>query len=259
MSKCIFCETTDNLNTQLSIALDDGSKITVDICEQHAEDATVKTARAAYLTRRKRAEELMAELKALGYAVSDTPTKLIVATAPVPEQKTRTNQAASQVTDEDVSQMIPTEMIDSRTGMVSVGGNTTHGSVSSYNSHDVNLTGMSPEERASVVAARKGKAKLVMVEGRDGVPIAIPEKRVDGMGTTVIKISKKEDDGKLQDRFKKMADDSIRHDRCPDFATAGYKNAQHNCPICNGQCTIVNNKQRILCPKCNGVGSISTY
>ena len=39
MQTCVFCSTTSNLNTQMTITVDD-VKITVDICDEHAETAT---------------------------------------------------------------------------------------------------------------------------------------------------------------------------------------------------------------------------
>ncbi len=118
---------------------------------------------------------------------------------------------------------------------------------------------MEADQRDVLNRARKGKAKLTVMEGRDGQQLVIPEKRVDGMGTTRLKIVKKEDDTKLQSRFKRMAKDTIEHDKVPNFAREGYQNTQLECPFCHGNCTIVHLKREISCPKCNGAGVISTY
>ncbi len=92
-----------------------------------------------------------------------------------------------------------------------------------------------------------------------GMPLVIAEKRVDGMGTTRLRITKKEDDNKLQSRFKRMAKDTTERDRTPNFAREGYQNTQSTCMMCNGDMEIVHLGKRIQCPKCNGAGTISTY
>jgi ssDNA-binding Zn-finger/Zn-ribbon topoisomerase 1 len=259
MAQCVFCDTTTNLNTSLTITLDDGKKVAVQICDTHAEDATVKIARAAYLEKQNKAEGLIAQLKAMGYSIKEQGS-LIVPTLPaVPTPAPPTDQQVEPVTGDGLDgEVIATEILDSRRGMQSIGGSTNHGHVAVHASHDFNgLKDKLPIE------ARKGRAKMTVFEAREGMPIVIPEIRKDGTGTTRIKITKKEDDIRLQGRFKKMAKDTIERDRTPDFARQGYRNTQSDCPICRGACVIkqsVGGKmQDVDCPKCNGSGVISTY
>lgn len=269
MAQCVFCEATDNLNTQISINLDGGKKVVVDICDTHADDATPKSAKAAYLEKQGKAEALIAQLKAMGMDVSSLGQTGKIITATLTEKpKPKPVVQETEVWEDDLKgdDVIDTTVLDSKSrGMVSSGGAAAMGGssvpVSGHSSFDVTgaANGLPPDQRTALLQARKGKAKLVVMEGRDGQQLVIPEKRVDGMGTTRLKIVKKEDDVRLQSRFKKMAKDSIDRDRVPDFARSGYSNTQADCPMCHGHCTIVHNKREVSCPKCNGAGVISVY
>lgn len=275
MSQCVFCEATTNLNTQIGIKLDNGQKVTCDICDEHAEDATPKTVKVAYLEKQQKAEVLLEQLRKMGYNVanleqSKSGSGLVIPVMSKPAPQPVRAAAPDIIPEEDLSgdDVVDTTILDSKTskGMVSATGAASYGggsvSVAGHASFDaaaIAANQLPPDQRAVLLQARKGKAKLAVVEGREGQPLVIAEKRVDGFGTTRIKITKKEDDGKLQGRFKKMAKDSIDKDRAPNFAREGYQNTQTECPICHGRCVIVQNNREISCPKCNGAGVISTY
>lgn len=279
MAQCVFCEATSNLNTQMGVKLDNGKKVTCDICDEHAEDATPKTVKAAYLEKQGKAEALLAQLKALGYNVTNLEQSKSGLIVPVVAEKPKSIARADFATESTTSaedlegdDVVDTQVIDAKKGrgMVSAAGAANFGgnqvSVAGHASLDatsIAAGNLPADQRAVLLQAKKGKAKLAVVEGREGQPLVIEEKRVDGMGTTRIKITKKEDDGKLQGRFKKMAKDSIDNDRVPNFARAGYQNTQTDCPICHGTCVIIQNvrgtNQEVSCPKCNGSGVISVY
>lgn len=266
MTQCVFCEATTNLNTQMTVALEDGTKVTAHICDIHAEDATPKTVRLAYIDKQKKAEALIAQLKALGYAVTgleQSKSGLVVPTMEKPKPAARAappTEAPATGDNLEGDDVVSTELLDGKSskGMVSssqvgnMGGQQIQ--VAGHASHDLSSVarGLPPE-------ARKGKAKLTVTEGREGQTLVIPEKRVDGMGTTRIKITKKENDGTLQARFKKMAKDTVDNDKCPNFARSGYQNTQSVCPICRGDCVIKQAGKEVSCPKCNGSGVVSVY
>lgn len=262
MPQCVFCDATDNLNTQMNVTIDDGTKVTVFICDTHAEDATVKTAKNAYTIKQDKIKVLIEQAKALGFNLTGMEQQggVLVPTLAKPPRPAAPAAEASPAQPEALEgdQVISTEILDSRRGMQSVGGQLDGvGHVTSHSSHDLSgLQSKLPED------ARKGKAKMAIVEARVGMPIAIPETRIDGLGTTRIRVTKKENDGTLQSRFKKMAKDSIELDRTPDFARSGYQNTQAECPICRGTCVIKQNVggvvKEVSCPKCGGLGSIST-
>ncbi len=276
MAQCVFCDSTSNLNTQIGIKLDDGKKATCDICDVHAEDATPKTVKAAYLEKETKAKSLLDQLKAMGYDVANLEHSKSGLVVPVMAEKPKPKpdfvaEGVIQAEDLQGEDVVDTTVLDAKKkGMVSVAGAANFGdgpiNVAGHNSLDatgIAAGNLPQDQRAGLLQAKKGKAKLAVVEGREGQPLVIEEKRVDGMGTTRIKITKKEDDGKLQGRFKRMAKDSIEHDRVPNFARAGYQNTQAECPICKGACVIVQPvrgvKQEVSCPKCNGAGVISVY
>ncbi len=261
MSQCVFCDSAKDLNTQFNITLDDGQKITVSICDTHAEDATIKTAKASYLDRQKKIDEVIAQARALGLNITGMQQHgnlqvPIVERKPQPQppqpQSEIVHPQAEDLTGDGV---VSTEVLDR--AMMSIGGSTEFGHVSGHSSHAVR-----GDKSTLPPNVRQGKAQLVMIEGREGMPLAIPEKRVDGTGTTRIKVNKKEDDVKLQSRFKKMAKDSIDHDRVPNFARQGYQNTQIDCPLCSKSKTpgiVLQGGKEITCPKCNGSMVISLY
>jgi hypothetical protein len=261
MAQCVYCDKTDTLNTQLTVTLEDGNRVTVEICDEHAEDATVKTARSAYLDKQDKIAQILAQAEALGLKLGPT-TESGIATlekqAPAKVPAPTPTQQESQLIEElgDEEDVVPTSRIDSKPGMVSIGGQTELGAVASHGSHEVSgKRDVLPQE------VREGKAKMALVEGRGGQPIAIAEKRVDGTGTTRVKVLNKENDQKLQSRFKRMAADTMdeRNPQVPDFARSGYKNTTISCPLCRGQGSVNQGTKVIECPKCDGAGFISTY
>jgi len=254
MSKqCVYCESSENLNTSLSVTLEDGTKVTVDICDEHAEEATIKSAREAYEAKQEKIKEVMEMAKKLGLSVSDTPGGVAVVqpSALTPQQKPPVTESkkAPDALDPNSPDVISTSRIDGAPGMVSVGGATDLGPVESHQSlQSSDLQDKLPDD------VRDGAVQMGVVEGREGQPLAIQRKRVDGTGTTRVAIIKSEDDRKLQDRFKRMADDSMQ-DRTPDFARQGYAKTMTNCPVCRGDCEVNGD----TCPKCKGAGQISVY
>lgn len=255
MTQCIFCETDKDLNTEFAITLDDGSKVKVKICDKHAEEATVKSAKEAYVKKKNMLDELISKAKALGFDLNVSAGGLTTLTAPKTTQPAAPLLPPTPGMDIDVndSNVVKTSLIDKSRGFQSVGGDAGGTQVSSHSSLDINsLSDKLPE------SLREGFAQLAVMEGRAGQPITVPHKRVDGTGTTRIIIRKSENDDKLQSRFKKMAQDSMT-DNTPDFARAGYQNTTRSCPICKGTGIIIQQKSQNSCPKCNGSGMISIY
>jgi len=233
----------------MTIKLEDGSKITVHICDEHAEDATIKTARSAYLDRQQQIDAVLAQAKELGLELKLSEGGVVTLEpegkeikAKVAKVKNKENLKVPGMEGDDV---VSTNQIDSSNGMVSVGGNAGGYAVDSHSSHDVgSLSDKLPAE------ATTGKAKMTMAEGRGGQPIAIPQKRVDGTGTTRINIINTGGDRALQDRFKNMSSDEA----------GGFKDGYQgmsDCPICRGDCVVMNKNEEATCPKCQGSGFIS--
>lgn len=267
MPQCIYCGSNKLLNTQLTITLDNGTKHTVSICDEHAEDATIKSAKQAYLDKQDKIKELLEQAKALGLNISESSGGLVVVEnkpepqpesepqpQPKPQPQPQPQQPKAPRISEEESEngFIPTERVDKMRPIVSSGGNVGGTNVDAHTSYDVaGIRSELPPE------ALQGKVKMTVVEGREGQPLAVPQQRIDGTGITRINIVKSENDAKLQERFKKMAQSSMSE--APDFARSGYNNSTTNCPMCRGEGIVNLGKKSQMCPKCNGSGIISTF
>lgn len=247
---CVFCNSPDNLNTSFTISLDNGEKIVVMICDEHAEDATVKSAKMAYMQKKSQIDALLQQAKALGLELVESNGLTLMkakptSTASSPPKPSRLKQDVI-VEDDDY---IPTEMVDGRNAPMPIISSNTAG-VESYSTADLNsVRGKLPEN------ALKGQAKIGVFEGRQGQPITLVKQRKDGLGTTNVQIVKKENDRALQDRFKRMADNSLRDDT-PDFAKSGYHRSFTDCSLCRGSGEVKHGNALITCPKCQGSGII---
>lgn len=251
-SQCIYCESANNLNTELTISLEDNTKVKVKICDAHAEDASVKSAKEAYLAKKSILDELLTKAKSLGLHISTSSSGIVSVESP---KQTAPNSKPLPDPDFDTNapDVVKTTMIDKNRMFKSVGGDSGGTHVSAHSSIDLN--GLSDKLPDSV---REGYAQLAVMEGRAGQPITIPHRRIDGTGVTRIIISKSENDDKLQNRFKKMAQDSMS-DKMPDFAHSGYQETTRPCPICRGAGVVSQGKKQTNCPKCQGSGVISVY
>jgi hypothetical protein len=253
--KCVICDKSTDLNTKLTIALENGDKVAVQICDEHAEDTTVKIARKAYLEKQDKIKELIEHAKSLGLEISINPSGLSIATekpgkSPEPQKVMPHNSVSEgQIKPENGKNVIPTSIIDSKRFNVQINNNQGHPSLPAYSTSS--LEDKLPE------GALEGFAEVAIVEGRGGQPLAIPQKRTDRTGTTHITIKNNQSDRTLQDRFKNMASASM-HDKI-DFARGGYNDTTRKCPICSGLGLIRMKNEEKPCPKCNGSGTISVY
>lgn len=256
--KCFLCDNTSEDNTHIILPIDNGAKVDLYLCEEHA-DTSLKKLKEAYKERINGLDELIAKAKSLGIELDinslKKPTEKPQIIVAKPQDEPAPRQTATTVIKEsnkapENDDMIPTSMIDGKS-MRSVGGNANGTQVSAYQSYDFgSLADKLPED------ARMGKVKMTMVEGRGGQQIAIPQKRTDGLGETHINIIKAENDDRLQARFKKMATDSIQ-DKHANFAQSGYADTTRTCPFCQGRGLIKQNKTDVSCPKCIGSGIIT--
>lgn len=253
MNQCIFCGSTENLNTQFTVTVDD-KKVTIDICDEHADEATPKSAKSAYLKRQEEIQKVIEQAKALGLDIKENPAGMTIIehneqTSQVPQKKVQSQpipaKNVNQTNPQDDPDTIPTEKLDSHRGMRSVGGSTSFGNVESYSSMDPNiLTDKLPQD------VRKGKVKMAVVEGRGHQPLIVPQIRRDGTGTTQISIRQSETDRTLQERFKNMAERSLN-----EFSGTSAADMLRDCPLCRGDGFIKDD----VCPKCHGSGAISIY
>jgi hypothetical protein len=252
--KCVICDKATDLNTKMTITLENGDKVIVQICDEHAEDTTVKVARKAYLEKQDKIKELIEHAKSLGLEISINPSGLSIATEKQEKvaepQKTPKAMPVEEQKLDNAKNRIPTSVLDSKRFDIQINNNQGHPSMPAYNTSS--LEDKLPE------GALEGFAEVAIVEGRSGQPLVIPQKRTDRTGTTHITIKNSESDRTLQDRFKSMANASMA-DKMPDFARGGYSDTTRKCPVCRGTCIIKMKNEEKPCPKCNGSGMISVY
>jgi len=261
MDICVLCGTVKNLNTSIGIFLDNGTKIDALICDICSENATPKKVREACNNRQKQIDDVMAQAKALGLELSGAPAKQIQVLAQVPQlqpQSVPVQPAApslpsgvSPLIDDEEGPVISTAAI--LKPLRSVGGNVNDprwgsSSVPVHQSHGLDELG------SSVLS---GKAKVTMVEGRDGMPLQLPSIIQDGTGTTRLRIRQQMDDGVLQRRFKHLGMES-RWDRGADFRHSYDQDVERVCPICKGSGQTKSFGKVISCPKCHATGIIIT-
>lgn len=194
---CVVCGSLEGLNTSMTIKIDDKSH-SVLICDEHAEETTVKTAREAFLKRQIEIDDLIAKAKALGIEIPQQPVEQPAA----PQRKMLIQDTVSAE-----GQPIPKgtyrkseadHILNRRNAQISVasGVAASHGS-------DIR----SAEAEKILGSQLDGHVQLAKVPTRAGVPVVIPAKVSDGLGTTEIQI-RPSSDQELQRRFKGQIDKS---------------------------------------------------
>jgi hypothetical protein len=255
---CYLCNSPVDDNTHIILPIDNGKHIDIYLCGEHS-DTSLRKLKERYSQKLVELDDLIKKAKELGFDIDignlndQNKPKILMATTYEEKGQEKASTANTQLVNYPISpdeDMISTELIDNKT-MRSVGGSTDMAQVSSYQSY--NIGSMADKLPDNI---RAGRVKMAMMEGRAGQPIAIPQKRQDGLGETHIAIVKSENDDKLQTRFKKLASDSIR-DRQANFSQSGYTETTRNCPICGGGGTVKQGKNVASCPKCGGAGMIS--
>lgn len=268
---CIYCNTdgvpcSEVLETSLTLQLD-GEKIVVKVCDAHAEEASVKTAKTAYLAKKVEFDKFLEQAKALGITIPDPAAKIAVAVGPERPQR-RQQEAPQQDRQAPRNETDPTlldeahgfydeDKIDRRAFSPQITADTrlsSHGVGGLQQAHDLGKT------KGLLVEAgiQMGNARVRMAEasGRGGAPIPIPSTKIDGTGVTHVKVSQTMDPHKFDNRFKSMAAAS-KEDKV-HFAK-GYETdgGTFPCPMCRGSGEAVNRGQACICPKCQGCGLVS--
>ena len=227
----------------------DNQQITVNICDEHAEEATVKTVKQAYLDKKSKIEEFLAQAQILGIDISTSKSGLVFAESPkqnVAQEPKRVapvvDQAISDVStllDLKDPSVVPTNKIKDR-AFTSKGGTFGGEKVESYSRMNVTeLEDQLPEE------ALQGYVKMELAEGRQGQPLAIPSLRVDKTGVTSITISRTITDEQLR-RKTRLDGGYDQYDELP------------RCSLCRGSGALRNKGLLQTCNNCKGSGYIST-
>lgn len=235
------------------------------VCDEHAEDATIKSAREKYMERQGALEALIAQAKALGVDMTFAPTGGSSGLVMVQTNSQRGNVAGQRAIGAVASrqQYVP-EPIEEEEGMIdasvadqklsrriSLSGNAGHVSVEGHSAHSTdNVRG---ELDPSLLS---GRVKVESVERSNGSTMAIPTKKVDGLGTTTVRVVQT-NDLELQRRFKDKAAQSLDPYGWMGMLHQGKDGYElTNCPMCKGNCTIRHLNKDIQCPKCGGRGQL---
>lgn len=246
--QCIQCGREENLNTQLTITIDNDEKVTVYVCDEHAEDMTVKIAREKYLAKQKQIADFLAQAKALGIEIapaSNGGTFVIaqqsqptVQQQPIRQQRSQPiHRNQEEIPNTNGEGWVPTTKADNMISNVNI-IDESNGMVGPLNNQPiVNGSDILPH------TARNGRVKMQMVEGRGGVPVPIQSTRVDGTGITNISVVKSQNDDALQRRFRNMAQRDI----------SSRDNCMMTCRACRGDCFI----NDVVCSVCDGLGMVS--
>lgn len=259
---CVYCGSMDNLNTTLSITIDD-VKHTVYVCDTHAEDASIKTAKIELVKRLADIEELKMKARALGLDItglSPTPTAggLIIPQTP---QQMRA-QAVQQVPQTQQVVQSPPQHEQADHGVVAEGAVRSRLFDAKYKELVPSVvaasSGIQPPQRAHNINIKEVDRSLLegvvvpdVVNGRCGMPVVIPALRKDGMGTTTIKtVTMTTQD--MDNRFKDIA---LRSRDDNDASVQAYREIGYQtmiCPLCRGSGVVRNRGREETCPKCKG-------
>jgi len=244
----------------MTITREDGSHVTVKICDEHAEDATIKSVKVAFEEKLDKIKLIIEQAKSLGLVLDNQFTTFAAAKesmqAPAAAKvaKSSENDNVDKALDRIVGELdptnpnvIPTSKLNGRE-VRSITGAVGGESLQSYSGYNVNELSEQLDE-----SLLDGYAEMVLNEGRTGLNIAIPAIRTDKTGTTRITINKTENDATLQERSKRQAQASLSNDSV-NFRD-GYA-GQRNCPLCRNVGFIKQGKGSTVCPKCNGRGFI---
>lgn len=243
---CIICNTTENLDIEISAVDFNGAPATIKLCEACGEETTPKKAREAYSAKQAEIAEFLEKAKALGLSFNVGPGLAVAQQAPPvttvtgPITGATTAQAVDVVLEDGEISATRYDAVSQNLKANAVLGSGVGGGMGTYAPPTSVLREMGIEQL-------EGKVKLEEVMGPNGMPIAIPKMRQDQMGTTTISIQHTSD-AQLQRRFSELASSGD-----PPKA---YEKIR-NCSFCNGEGNIRQSKSNtIQCPKCAGTGML---
>jgi hypothetical protein len=217
---CVYCRTTSDLNTELTITLENGERCKVYVCDVHAEDATIKSAREAYLKNQRDINELLQRLKELEFSPEPTATPAKLQIIKKVHEPTIESEPLEEAIDVEAYQTSPDQtFVDAmefeaktKAGTVAApsGGvnESIHGSLAGADADALaKVRGQIPE------SAIRGFVKPEVVAIRGGnQQVVIPAEKVDGFGTLSIRITPGISDADIQKKFKQAAARSIEDD-----------------------------------------------
>lgn len=250
----------------------DADRVTVSICDEHADSASPKTAKEAYLKIKDEFEKLKSIAAAFGCDLvqhQTAPNKLAIATQQPLVKPAIANEVPAAQRDLPPGQVpgplsgrlaTPTpppadgQYLDSQAAADILRRHQGNIRVSAEAKAMAYLQQEAPIDQSTLAEsagdALRGKTKLAKFRGRIGTELVLPTKIINGLGITNIAVVNHMSSSDYERRFKDMAKDSIADnlDR--------YKDGYHTvtCPACDGKCMVSDRGVDMVCPRCSGSG-----
>lgn len=252
---CVFSGSAENLNTSMTIKLDDGRQVEVWISDEYADQATPKAVKEAYLKKQASDGEQIRQLQEMAAKLG---LKLVGAGEAPPEPARPAVVQAQQPKSAPVAPPKPA-MDGNRVVSGAAADRELEFKVGYAADAAANLAG--PTQRQyEITTKEKPKenlkdgevAEIGLVKGRAGIDVAIPVRRQGKTGTTQVAVIDTGGDNNLQRRFKTMAEASKGD--AVNYGKEGYDVKFAQCTACGGKGLALNGKSP--CPKCKGAGEI---
>lgn len=270
-NKCICCESTNNLKTSMVVTIDD-KQYDVVLCDEHAEDTTLKTVKELVKKKINDYENLLKQMKEFGIDIAE-PSKgnnIVVASDGFGKDDSRLEVEESKlipILDVSNKNLIKQRSIPQTKWSVSgvASGDSGAVKIESRETIDAQKTILEVINKGKI-SGRIGKDSNIKlptiidvesqgVQSSNGQQMVISKVVKDNQGgVTKIAVIDTGGDKKLQDRFKNACQNSI-HKSPFDYKGRGY--ALRGCNACDG--TGFSKLNSEICPKCKGTGSVSVY
>jgi hypothetical protein len=285
-SKCIRCGSTTSLNTILPVTIEN-VKYEVALCDEHAEDTTIKQVKECVIQRLKEIDELLKKANELGIELGDK--KLIIIESPkepeaspqMPPQEPETTPSTSPQTSHKIVKKAPAPKTTIQykknnpqpkpisSSMVRGVHGVAQGKVAAANLERRESLSTSSVVEGAIRNAKKRNLidedkevslptirskEQQVVEGRGRKPMVIPKTIKYSDGVTNIHVVNTGGDKTIQDRFRDLAQDSMQGDR-PRFCYGADGYDVIPCNACDGTGTAKVGTGP--CPKCQGVGFLN--
>lgn len=261
-NKCIKCGTTENLDTILTVTVDD-VKYSVAICEEHSEDTTPKQVKALVSAKIEKLKMIMEELKEFGMEVGETNGIAVAKKAPevakkapeVAKDEEKVVEATEEVYEKKESMVIKKGGLPKvRSISANVDGQSIQGGTS-INTRELVKREVESIKDEKVTVPVTESIEYQTVPGRQGVPMRIPKRIKHNQGSTNVTVVDTGGDRVIQSRFKEMARATMdeKNSSTHIYGRDGYDTTE--CPLCGG--TGENRVNGGKCVKCNGIGLLN--
>jgi hypothetical protein len=282
-NKCICCGSSSNLDTILTVTVDD-VKYQVTVCDEHAEDITPKQVKEKVREKINEYNQLVDKMKEFGMDVTESsPGGIMVA-----EDSTKSSETEESEEKPSKKRKILLANTDGEVVADKEAGKqprvikkkvlpkvrSVSGALASKSGNRMSIEARESVDAAAAVeseiiaAKKKGKGKETVevevpvtedieyqtVPGRGGRPMRIPKRIKHNQGSTKVAIVNTGGDRTIQDRFREMADISKRTGMEGHiYGRDGYDTVP--CNMCDGSGIAKATGEE--CPKCKGVGQLN--